>query len=79
MIEWIKNLFRNEVRLTVWFYKDSSTSPEGVQTVTRKKKVFKLKRIVKITSTHVLAEDLYGNKLEFKTTEPFDYFIETIF
>ena len=78
MVNWIKSFFQKEIELTVWFHSETVTTADGVTTVTRKKKVFNLGRIIKITPTHIIAEDMDKKRFEVKTIEPFDYLVRVV-
>jgi hypothetical protein len=78
MIKWIKSYFHKEVELTVWFQSETIVSSDGMKTISRSKKVFRLRRVIKATPTHIIAEDLGKKQFEIKTVEPFDYFLRVV-
>jgi len=78
MIKWIKSFFQKEIELTVWFHAETVISGDGMKTITRSKKIFRLRRIIKSTPTHIIAEDLDKKQFEIKTVEPFDYLVRVI-
>lgn len=78
MIKWLKSLFHKEVELTVWFHSETTVSSDGMKTITRNKKVFNLRRVIKSSPTYILAEDLNKKTVEIRTVEPFDYLIRVI-
>lgn len=45
----------------------------------RETKVFHMKDIRKITNTFLKGTDLDGNKVEFCTNQPFDYYVKKVY
>lgn len=80
IVEWYKRITREEYQLIIWFVVEEITDATGgLKTISRSRKVFRLKRITKKTQTHIIGIDLKGNRFEIKTAKPFDYQISKIY
>ena len=75
ILDWIKSLFTEEYELCVWFHAETTVSSDGMKTVTRSKRVFKLSSITKRSPSHIIGKDVNGFPFEIRTVEPFDYTI----
>lgn len=72
--EFFKDLFLEEYELTIWFHGKTTTSNGGLKIDEHTNpKVFYLKRIDKISQTHIKGTDERNNPFEIKTSKPFDY------
>lgn len=73
IINFFKDLFFEEYRVTIWF--KVKTSQFGSSSTM---KVFYFKKILKSTQTHFIGKTHTNEIIEIKTTEPFDFCIEKI-
>ena len=68
IIEWLKDLFREEYQLDIWY-------PPN-QYGTRAHEVYYLKSISKLSQTHIKGIGENGKRWELRTVAPFDYRIQ---
>ena len=76
--EWVSRFFQEEYELTVWFQGTTTIAADGVTTISRSEKVFRLTNISKKTQTHIVGRDSLGKPFEIKTVAPFDYQIRKV-
>ncbi len=65
--DWLKRWLTDEYEVTVWF-KPGSGMLNGDT-----KKIFKFKRIDKLTNKHIKGVTTDNEKFEIRTIQPFDY------
>lgn len=72
-------LIYEEYDLTVWFHSETMIQEDGVKTIKRVQKDYKLKAISKKTPTHIVGKDMKNKFFEIRTVEPFDYRIVKVY
>ena len=78
--EWIRRLFYEQYILEVYFAQEVILDPtSSLKVVKRERAEYHVKRIMKRSTTHIIAKDLRGNRLEIKSIEPFGYTIKKIY
>lgn len=75
---WIEKLFKEEYILEVWFCKETIETDRGLKTTSHTSKKFVVRSFQKKTQKHIIAKLSNGDKLEIKTTKPFDYNITKV-
>lgn len=70
MKEFIKKLLKEEYELTVWFANGAEP---------RVKRVFRLKKVTKLTNQIIEGVDVTGGKIIVKVNEPFDYQLKKVY
>ena len=74
MFDKIKDWFKEEYELTVWFTVEEIYDGNGILSVRKKsEKVFLLSKVDKLTQKHIIGKDPSGKKIVIKTDLPFDY------
>lgn len=77
--KWWFTLIYEEYDLTVWFHSETMIQEDGVKTIKRVPKHYKLKAISKKTPTHIVGKDMQNKFFEIRTVEPFDYRIIKVY
>lgn len=77
--EWILDLLTEEYEITIWFTKETQINQHGLKSIVYgDAKVFKLRRLDKLTQTHIKGKDINGNPFEIKTSEPFNFNVKQV-
>ena len=63
-------MFRELYEVSIWF-KNEGDNPKT-------KKTFFFSKIVKITPKHIKAKDRAGKRIEIRTAEPMDYYLQKL-
>lgn len=72
-VKWVENLLKpNQYEVTIWFVSETTVG-ETHKTITRSKKVFHMQSIDKINQKQFVGVSIDGDRVQIKTTEPFDY------
>jgi len=78
--EWLKWLFHDEYILEVYFAQEVILDPSSsLKVVRRERAEYHVKRIIKCSTTHIIAKDHNGRRLEIKSIEPFGYTIKKVY
>jgi len=73
IVEWIRNLFREEWELTIYFPGNTTLLPDNSRVFTHNPKTYQVKKIRKLTPKHMIFIEVGGIKHEVKTIEPVGY------
>lgn len=75
-----KTFWYEEYLLEIYFAKETIVDPSNtLKIISREKKQWKVKKVMKKTDKHIIAKDLNGNLVEIKSIEPFGYNITKIY
>lgn len=65
LIKWLKDLLLEEFEVRIWI-----TGEEP--------RVYRFKKIEKLTPTHIIAREMDGRRFEMATVDPFNYQVKKI-
>jgi hypothetical protein len=72
-VNWLERLLKpDEYEVTIWFVVETTVGATH-KTIARSKKVFRMQSIDKINQKQFVGVSIHGDRVQIKTTEPFDY------
>lgn len=71
--DWIKNIFTDEYRVTVWVTQEIQEDPSGSKITKKQQRVYHFKKIIQNNNKYIKGIATDGKLIEISTVDPFDY------
>lgn len=70
---WIKEIFTDEYRVTVWVTQEIQEDPNGPKITKKQERIYHFKKIIQNNNKYIKGITTDGKLIEISTVNPFDY------